>query len=220
MQKLNLKKFFLYLFIASVSISAVLGISVILLGNFGEIETKVLLTTFTITCISILGLACGANLEAKRGKLLPISGIGLSILSAILWLILIWFENSLGDILIRFLMSVTILAVALSHISLVSLAKLDNKFRWAIIGIYISVGLLVTILLGLIWGEGTFESDFVMRILGVLSIIVAALTILIPILHKLSDNLNEESLIDAEIEKLKIRLSELEKRKEKISNNP
>jgi len=72
-QSLNLKKFFLYLSIGSVALSAVIGIGVILLGNFGEFETKVLLTTMTVTITSILGLACGSYLETGRGKIVPLA---------------------------------------------------------------------------------------------------------------------------------------------------
>jgi len=219
MQKLNLKKFFLYLLITSVSISALLGIGVVLFGSFSDFETKVLLTTFTITCTSILGLACGANLEAKRGKLFPIGGIGLAILSAALWIVLIWLRDYTGDFFARFLMSVTLLAITFSHLSLISLASLDRRFKWAIVSVYISVGGLVGILLGLIWGGKMFESDLIMRALGALSIVVAALTVVVPILHKLSDNLSEDAVIDSEIEELRMRISELEKRKEGLSEN-
>jgi len=219
MQKLNFKKFFLYLLITSVSISALLGIGVVLFGSFSDFETKVLLTTFTITCTSILGLACGANLEAKRGKLFPIGGIGLAILSAALWIVLIWLRDYTGEFFARFLMSVTLLAITFSHLSLIALASLDRRFKWAIVSVYISVGGLVGILLGLIWGGKMFESDLIMRALGALSIVVAALTVVVPILHKLSNNLSEDAVIDSEIEELRMRISELEKRKEGISEN-
>lgn len=219
MQKLNFKKFFLYLLITSVSISALLGIGVVLFGSFSDFETKVLLTTFTITCTSILGLACGANLEAKRGKLFPIGGIGLAILSAALWIVLIWLRDYTGEFFARFLMSVTLLAITFSHLSLISLASLDRRFKWAIVSVYISVGGLAGILLGLIWGGKMFESDLIMRALGALSIVVAALTVVVPILHKLSNNLSEDAVIDSEIEELRMRISELEKRKEGISEN-
>ncbi len=216
MQKLNLKKFFLYLLIASVSLSAILGIAVILIGNFGEFESRVLLSTLTVICTSVLGLACGASLEAKRGRIFPLAGIGLAVLSAFLWLIVIWYTESISPTLGKSLISTTLLSVSFSHLSLISLARLDPRFRWALISVFVSVGSLSALILVLIWWEGVYESDVLMRILGVLAIIVAALTIVIPVFHKLSDNILERSGIDAEIDKLKRKISELEKRKSEI----
>ena len=75
---MNLKRLFLYTLIASVAFSALMGIGVILLGNFGELEVRVLMTTLTITVTSIAGLACGAYYESGRGRYLPVVGISLS----------------------------------------------------------------------------------------------------------------------------------------------
>lgn len=218
MQNLNLKKIFLYLLIGSVSISALLGIIVILFGNFGELESKILMTTMTVTCTSILGLACGAYFETGRGKILPMVGIGLAILSAILYIILIWNDFSNGQFFVKVVLSSALLAVACSHLSLLSIARLDRKFIWSRYAVYACVWLLATILLYIIWFEPDSSSDLVSRIIGVLSIIIAALTIITPVFHKLSHEaaISEEKQIDEEIEGLKKRLAELEQRKAQI----
>jgi hypothetical protein len=52
---MNLRRLFLYLLIASIGLSAVIGIGVILFGNFGEIEIRILFTTLTVTVTSIFG---------------------------------------------------------------------------------------------------------------------------------------------------------------------
>ena len=218
MHNLNLKKFFLYLLIASVSISAVLGIGVIVLGNFGETEGKIIGTTFVITCTSILGLACGVNLEAKRGKILPSIGIFFSIISAFIWSLMLWEVFRLEELYLRLSSSTTLLAVAFSHLSLITLAKLDQRFRWANILAYLSVGALTIILLLVIWSEGS-GSEFVVRTIGVLSVGVASLTVMIPIFHKLSDKLDSITAINIEIEKLQSRIDDLEQRREGISKS-
>ena len=218
MQNINLKKFFLYLLIASVSISAVLGIGVIVLGNFGETEGKIIGTTFVITCTSILGLACGVNLEAKRGKILPSIGIFFSIISAFIWSLMLWEVFRLEELYLRLSSSTTLLAVAFSHLSLITLAKLDQRFRWANILAYLSVGALTIILLLVIWSEGS-GSEFVVRTIGVLSVGVASLTVMIPIFHKLSDKLDSITAINIEIEKLQSRIDDLEQRREGISKS-
>ena len=219
MQEPNLKRIFLYLLIASVSISALLGIVVILFGNFGETESKIMLTNLAVVCVSILGLACGVAFEASGGKILPGLGIVSSLVAGITWIILIWAERYSGEAFAKFVMTATLLAVAFSHLSLISLARLDKKFQWAKAVIFICVGTIVLISLGLIWLTDSFDSEFFFRLLGVLAITASALTIVIPVFHKLSDSSDKVSVIDAEIEKLKSRIAVLEKRREKISNN-
>lgn len=219
MPNLNLKKFFLYLLIGSVALSAILGIGVILFGDFGEFEIKILLTTLTITITSILGLACGACLAAKRGKILPYAGIVFATVAAILFVIFTWNDFHDGEIPIKTAMSVLILAVACSHISLLSIANLDKKFLWSRYAVHIAVWTLSAFLLYLVWIEQDFNGDFIPRMLGVLSIVIAALTIVTPIFHKLSNQRPKTEDIDAEIEKLKARIAELETQRAELSQD-
>ena len=221
MENLNLKKLFLYTLIGSVAFSAVLGIGVILFGSFGEFETKILLTTLTITVTSILGLACGAYLETGRGKILPLAGIVCAVLSAILWVILIWSNKMGDDTLAKVLMSTTLLAAACSHISLLSMAKLDKKFVWLRQTAQASIWALTGIILLLIWTETDPSDGWVARLMGVLSIVIGALTVVTPILHWLSRETfesKEETVqeIEAEITRLKDELTRLETRREEI----
>ena len=219
MGNLNLKKLFLYSLIVSVSLSALIGIIVILFGNFGDFEGKVLATTFTIACTSILGLACGAYLEKKRGKLLPTFGIIFSVISSVMCLILIWTSFDLdNDLFSKILASATLSAVACSHLSLVSIAELDKKFQWSKIALTGCVWILVSILLYIIWFQPNSDSDFIVRVIAVLSIIITALTIVTPVLYKLSSGLNQAEEIDAEINRLKTRIAELEQQKSEIAS--
>jgi len=71
----------------------------------------------------------------------------------------------------------------------------------------------------LIWFEKDFNGEWIPRALGVLSIAVAALTILTPILHKLSNQTLKTEETDAEIARLKTRIAELELLKGKITND-
>lgn len=219
MGNLNVKKLFLYTLITSVAVSALIGIVVILIGNFGETEGKILGTTFTIAVTSILGLACGAYLETKRGKILPIVGIIFSIISAIFFFVMIWGgaiwrkENFFEG-----LATVTIIAVSCSLLSLISIAKLDSKFQWSRIALYICVWTLSAILIWILWFAQDSENELIIRIIGVLSIIIAALTIITPVFHKLSNSLPEAKQIDEEIERLKAKIAELEAKKAELGN--
>ncbi|HEY0429860.1 MAG TPA: hypothetical protein VGC76_18905 [Pyrinomonadaceae bacterium] len=216
MQNLNLKKFFLYLLISSVALSALLGIGVILFGNFSDFEIKILLTTFTVTCTSILGLACGAYLETKGGKILPAGGIGFALLSAILWIYLIWGSGGHEETIFKIAATSTLSAVACSLISLLSIARLEPRFIWSRYAAHISVWSLAAILVWLTWAEKNQPFELLPRVIGILSIIVAALTIVTPIFHFLGRQTPETEDIDAEIARLRRRIAELENRKAKF----
>ena len=69
-QPFQLKRLFLYLLIASVCLSAILGIAALLSGSFGWVQVRILLTTVVLTGASICGLGCGALWE--RGRLRPL----------------------------------------------------------------------------------------------------------------------------------------------------
>jgi hypothetical protein len=212
-QNINLKKFFLYLLIASVGVSALIGIGVILIGTFGEFEQKVLATTFTIIGTSILGLVCGAYLETGRGKVIPIAGIAISLTAAVLWLILIWYGTVQDKSFAKTVMTATLLAAACSHISLLSLARLERRFLWFRYAGHGAVWTLAAFVLCLIWNVFNPDEDINGRVVGVLAIIVAAFTVITPIFHKLSSGETSAADIDAEIEKLRSRIDELKAKK-------
>lgn len=212
---MNLKKLFLYVFIASVAASALIGIGVLVLGSFGEIEARVLMTTFTITCTSILGLACGAYYESGKGRVMPTAGIAFAIITALFCVYMIWIGDGGVSIVWKSAGTAGMLAIALAHLSLISLASLDRRFVWARYTIHACVATLVTILLYILWFEPESSGDLVTRILGVLGIVIAALTVLTPVLHRLSRKDVAEA-IDAEIAMLRHRIEELEQRKAEL----
>ena len=153
--RINLRRVFLISLIASVVTSAVIGIGVLLLGNFGLIEVRILMTTLVITIVSVLGLACGAYVEIRGGKHLPYAGIALSIISGLMSFFIIWDILDDDEIFIKSFLTVTLLATACSHLSLLALARLDRRFSWTRIAAVVCVALLCAILLYILWFEPT-----------------------------------------------------------------
>jgi hypothetical protein len=213
---MNPRRLFLYLLIGSIGLSALIAIGVLLFGNFGSVEVRVLFTTLTVTVTSIFGLACGAYLETGRGRYLPITGIALSIVAALMCFLIIWDVLDDNEVFIKSFLTATMIAAACSHLSLLSLARLDKKFSWTRIAAVACVVLLCAILLYILWFEPEGDSDLIYRILGVLGILVASITVVTPILHKLSSKDGESEKIDTEIEQLKAQIAELEKRRSEI----
>jgi len=227
MQPLQLKRLFLYLLILSVCLSALTGIVVLLAGDFGWMQVRILLTTVTLTAASICGLACGALWERGRLRALALGGIALAVLSGAALIAGMWIEVTF-EAYWKTAASLTVFAIAAAHLSLLSLARLASRFRWAWVGAYVSIISLALLIVGMILGEaGNPEAMF--RILGVLAIISTSFTIMIPILHRLSreslalrgangsvpDGLpaEDEVAIDAEIARLQERIAALEARK-------
>lgn len=216
MKGFNSKRAFLYLLIASVALSAAIGIAVLILGNFGDFEIKVLLTTLTVTVTSILGLACGAYLETGRGRIIPIAGITVAVISCALWIYLVWHGTVHEDFYAQILMSLTLFSAACAHISLLSLATLDKRFIWSRYAFIAADSIMTAYLLFLIWNDKWIDSDITPRVIGVLSIVVAALTLVTPIFHKLSSTQSVAD-IDSEIESLRARIAELEAKRASLA---
>lgn len=210
MTKLNAKKLFLYLFLASIGASALIGIGILIFGSFGELEIKVLLTALTVTVASILGLACGAFFETGRGRVIPITGIVLALLSAVMWMLVIWPEGNRADVFVRSLMSITVLGAACAHVSLLSLARLEKRFAWVRIAAHATIWPLAAVMVFLIWNSRWMEEEISGRVTGVLSILVGVVTVLTPIFHWISRSEPTAAAIDVEIETLKAKIAELE----------
>lgn len=222
-QQIPLKKLFLYALIGSVSVSAVLGILVILIGDFGEFEGRVLLSSLTISGASLCGLSCGAALDVKRAQVLPVCGIGLAALAALMIITGIWSEAH-SEVFWKSTATVAIFAAACSHMALLLLARLSPKYAWSswvAYGAVYGVALIITVMM---WAEVGEEPMF--RLLGVAAILDGAITILIPVFHRLS-RADIELLptdtgptlveIDSEIAQLQSRLDELERLREQVA---
>ncbi len=217
MDSINIRRIFLYSLIASVVLSAVIGIGVVLFGDFGQTEIRVLMTTLTVTMTSILGLACGAYFETGRGRVLPLAGIIFSLAAAVMSFLIIWDVLDDSETFIKSFVSVTLLAAASSHLSLLLLARLDRRFAWSRVASFICVGLLTAVLLFITWLQDPVSDETTARILGVLSILVASLTVMTPVFHKLSNAETNVDAIDEEIERLKERIAMLEDQRSRIS---
>ena len=214
---MNLRRLFLIGLIASVATSALIGIGVLLFGDFGDIEVRILMTTLTVTVTSIFGRACGAYLETGRERYMPLAGIGLSVIAAVMCFLIIWNALDQYEPFIKSFLTVTLLAAGCSHLSLLSLARLDRRFAWTRLVAVVCVVLLCSIFLYILWFEPIGGSDLIYRVLGILGILLASITVVTPVLHKLSSDESDVAALDKEIESVRGRLRELEAERERLS---
>jgi hypothetical protein len=177
------KKVALWLLIASVAVSALLGIWAILSGDSGWLQERILLSTLTLTGASICSLACATLWESGRIRLVPQAGILLAGIGAVLVIIGIWRDvptDSYGKLTI----ACWFLAVATAHACLLSLARLSSRFAWVLLLAYGLIYLLAGLGIYLVFASPT-DNDFY-RLAGVVAILVGAISLIVPILHRLS----------------------------------
>jgi hypothetical protein len=195
------------------------GIGQILTGN--DRDFRILLTTVVIALASICGLGCGAALESKRARIFPICGMALTLLGVICLLVMIWGprHNNPPEWFLKFTAIVCIYAVALSHIALLSIARLAPRYTWAFLVGVLAILAVATSIAALIVVDDS-PSEWVLRWIAVAAIIDAMMSVLIPIFHLLSrKEVNDKdgdgppslAAIDDEIAQLEQRLAELHK---------
>ena len=181
--KSNLTRFFLWATIVMVSISALISSSFLLFGEFNETTFKILLTTLILGGVSLLGLISGS----ARNNLLKIFGFVSSISAGFSYLLLIW-EFTESEMIMRTAISLTIIAVAISHVVLLGKLRLsrDNLIKY---GFWVLTGLITVVslmLLYLVIREDVVRDlpEWYFRVLGFLAILDVSGSILLPVLKR------------------------------------
>lgn len=219
MAQKNLKVWLLYILVISVLLGAVFGIVIVLRATWTWIEVRVILTTVVLALASLCGLACDLARSPKTKPVLPVTGLLLTLITAMLFLFGIW-SDSTEEMYWKTTVSSMILTLATVQICLLSIAKLASRFRWVFaIAFQVAYGLAIY-LIYMIFAE--VENPEAFKFAGVVSIVDAALALLIPILHRISradtkgetivTPLGERNIlaIDAEIATLRKRIEQLE----------
>jgi hypothetical protein len=210
-------KLFLRVFVVSIAATAVIGIIAIAKpGDIGWFEVKVLLTTGTIAAASICGLSCAGCLTRGR-TILPIAGLALTVIAACLLMLGIWTELE-SEIYWKLTASLSFFAVACAHLSMLFLANLAGVYRWAYLLAYQLILGLAALLAAGVFSEVLFDKESYVRFTGVVSVLVAAITLLIPVFHYMSRDQFAAAqaeadplfVVEEEIARVKKRLIELE----------
>ena len=181
---INFRKIFLISLIIALSISALIGIYIFLAGNFGDTESKLLLTTLSVGGYSLTGL-CSATIQKQNNlKWFSILGMLISTTGFLITIGTIWEFFDFNDIWKTFIIFI-ILPIAFAHISLLLQIKPKTTYAkhslvWTIIFISIVALMLVTSTL-----TEFRESETFFRLLGVFSILDVLGTIVTPILNRI-----------------------------------
>lgn len=172
--------------IISLSISALIGIFVFLLGDFGETEFRLLMTTLTIGGYSLTGLCCSVLYEKRKFTPLALYGMIISIIGFLYTVLVIWeaidFDN---DFTWQALIILIVLAASTAHSCLLLLIKSEKSLvNGALSATIIFISIVALMLIILVLNEFGDVGEFYYRLLGVFAILDVLGTIVTPILNK------------------------------------
>jgi hypothetical protein len=180
--------------IISLVITALIGIYTIVGGEFGETQSKVMLTTLAVAGFSILAL-CHLAVFGRDVKVFGWVGIGTSGVALGLAATLIWWNWSdymyePSDLYLNLTKSFAVsalVAVSLAHANLMLLLQ-NSPLRWirtALSVALVFITIVPALVIPVILTEGTFPpmsfQDVYWRFFGVILILDALATIALPV---------------------------------------
>ena len=176
------KKPFLISLIGSLCISAFIGVIIFLIGNFGELEMRILGTTISIGIFSLIGLFFANLCEKNKVLLFSSTGLIFTILGFLINVLFIW--DLLDDeIYWKSMLIFIIITLSALHAALIMLLKSNNLVNTSIMATLLMIGLVAIFLISLVILDGDV-SAFVFRILGAIAILDGLGTIVTPLLKR------------------------------------
>ncbi len=183
--KSGFKKLFLRLMIVSFSISALMGIIVFIIGDFGELEGQILMTTASFGLYTLAGLCCSILYDKNRHKTISATGMIVSFLSFVFTTLFIWevFGYEI-DLPWRVLLTAVITSFTFAHACLI-LLTIPKTLHVALVrkATLLLIALVGLLLLYPVYADGT-DSAIYFRLLGIVVILDALGTIVTPIANR------------------------------------
>ncbi len=178
--------------IVSLSLAALFGIVTLLTGQFGEVESKILLTTLLTAAFAITSL-CHLAVVGRALRIVGFVGIAASVLALALGLALIWVSwstwNGTTDVVLRSFMVLAIVSGSLAQANLLLLlaARQQRIIRVGLIVTLGAIALLAALVSLSILTQGEIpgdDGDFYWRFVGVVAIVDVLGTIVLPVLGR------------------------------------
>lgn len=177
--------------IVAVSISAILGIVLLLTGGWGDLQGRVLATTFAIAVFAITAL-CHLAQADRPLRLVGFAGIAASVLALIPTLVIIWADSStLSSEAYDWLWKAfAVLAILAGSLAQANLLLLLARRKQPVVRVVLAVALLfIAIVAIMVWvpilTDGRVpgdDGDWYWRLFGVAAIIDVLCTIVLPVL--------------------------------------
>jgi hypothetical protein len=181
---MSLKHYALKSMIVSAITTAAIAVGIVLFGEFSSLAVKVLVTTFVVSASSLCVLSNAANSARHPNSMFGLVGALLSVLAGAMVLVGVWGEMR-EDFFWKLTGSACILGVCAAHYSLLSLEKFAPRFRL----VRYTAGVLISTFAGLVIMvifADTKSGDEILRVIAANAILIALVSILTPVFHKLS----------------------------------
>jgi DNA-directed RNA polymerase subunit RPC12/RpoP len=172
------------LVLGAIAVTAALGLYAVLVpGEFGETQAKVLGTSAAISVTSVILLAFVPAWERDLVLPLPLGGSILSVGAFALGMVMMWSDLP-GDTYGKVEGTTIFLAAWALVVSLLALATLPSRYRWAFVAAAVLTFTLATVGIASMWAEP--DSEAVGRLAGALAVLSAAFVLSVPVLHRAS----------------------------------
>lgn len=148
----ELRTLLLKVFLGFLGASALLGIGSVLTQTMGALQLKVLGSSFAISSASICAMSCVAYVEQRGNKWLGGSGVALSALTLLTFLLGIWAEISEGEFW-QVAFSLLVPSVGVAHALLLALPQLTSWARWVQAAAALNIATLAGMILVALWGQ-------------------------------------------------------------------
>ena len=182
----SMKRAFLQAIIATLVVTALVGIYVFLFGTFGKTEAKILGTTLAICYFSTTSLACSAAFEKKRHPALSLPGLALGVLGLAFFIPSIWAEWLDTEAVGKAMGIIGVLSFSLAQACLLSLVPLQRRHAWVFYAAVALILALAATISGIIIVE-PHDEDLIVRVIGVVAILDGCFSLCVPILHRLGE---------------------------------
>jgi hypothetical protein len=173
---------------ASLVATAALAVGTLLLGDFGETEGRILLTTASISFFGLLGLPAGVLLDQRRRRPLAIAELVTASLAFLLALNLIWIQwDDARDADWKSFVVATTVAGALTQAAGVEARRRQTDPAWVsrvALASHATAALLATLVAGAALAE--IDSGGYYRGLGAVAVANVLLVALQPVLHRMA----------------------------------
>lgn len=171
----------LNVFLASIAVNAVLGIWALLIEDFGQTQGKVLATSFLVSAMMLSILVNGSPLERRVLWPVPVLSAMSAALAFTIFIVMVWTELDETTPL-KLAFSALAVGAGGTLAGLLQLFSLRINHELLRRANQVVIGLLVVSTVIAIWIE--LDQEWFARYIGILSVLVAAMTLAIPALAR------------------------------------
>jgi hypothetical protein len=179
---MNLRQVSLRGFVGFLILTALIAVVTVLMGDFGEVQGKILASSFSVSIASICVMSCAVFMESRGPRWLGVLGIVIALLGLVLINVGLWFEPGSWTYW-KFVFVFVVVSLGLAHGFLLQLPSLSIANKWVQPLSAISIALLVLLISGALIFD--WSGDWLWRSMTVIAIVVVLCSALIPILLRL-----------------------------------